>query len=83
MCRHLRQNSEFEVQEIFSPHDDHCQPMSFIVKLNYWWCDCGHFQTLRLPCHHVIIVCCFSHLHLTKYIHSIYSLSTVNKAYEL
>ena len=77
-----RKYNEFEVQEMFSPHD-HCLPMSFTVKLNDWWCDCGHFQALRLPCHHVIIVCSFSHVDLTSYIHLVYSLYNINKAYEI
>jgi len=48
MCqvrRYSRENNEFEVQEMFSPHD-HRLPMSFTVRLNDWWCDCGHFQAL-------------------------------------
>ena len=72
MCqvrRYSRENNEFQVQEMFSPHD-HRLPMSFTVRLNDWWCDCGHFQALRLPCHHVIDVCSFSHIDLTSYIHS-------------
>jgi len=85
MCqvrRYSRDNNEFEVQEIFSPHD-HCLPVSFTVRLNDWWCDCGHFQALRLPCHHVIVVCSFSHVNLTLYIHPVYSLYNINKAYEI
>jgi len=45
VCRYSRENTEFEVQEMFSPHD-HRLPMSFTVRLNDWWCDCGHFQAL-------------------------------------
>ena len=67
---------------MFSPHDDRL-PMSSTVKLNDWWCDCGHFQTLRLPCHHVIDVCSFSHVDLTSYIHPVYSLHNINKTYEI
>ena len=38
MCqvrRYSRENNEFQVQEMFSPHD-HSLPMSFTVKLNDW-----------------------------------------------
>jgi len=41
------------------------------------------FKLSGLPCQHVIVVCYFSHLELTTYIHPIYSLNTINKAYEL
>nr|XP_007138641.1 hypothetical protein PHAVU_009G225900g [Phaseolus vulgaris]ESW10635.1 hypothetical protein PHAVU_009G225900g [Phaseolus vulgaris] len=37
-------------------------PITYTVKLNEWWCDCGEFQALHLPCSHVIIVCSFCHL---------------------
>jgi len=82
MCqvrRYSRDNNEFQVQEMFSPHD-HRLPMSFTVKLNDWWCDCGHFQAV---CHHVIVVCSFSHIDLTTYIYPVYSLYNINKAYEI
>jgi len=82
VCQYSRENNEFQVQEMFSPHD-HCLPMPFTIKLNDWWCDCGNFQALRLPCHHVIVVCSFSHIDLTTYIHPFYSLYNINKAYEL
>jgi len=40
--KYSRRNYEFKVQEMYSPRD-HCQQMSFTVKLNDWWCDCGNF----------------------------------------
>jgi len=48
-----QENTEFDVQEVTSLHLRR-RPMSFKVKLNEWWCDCGEFQALRLPCPHVI-----------------------------
>jgi len=80
VCRYPRENNEFQVREMFSPHD-YRLPMSFRVKLNDWWCDGGHFQALRLPYHHVIDVCSFSHIDLITYIHPVYSLYNINKAY--
>jgi len=80
--QYSRENNEFQVQETFSPHD-HNLPISFTVKLNDWWCDCGHFQVVRLPCHHVIVVCSFSYINLTTYIHPVYSLYNISKAYEI
>jgi len=57
--------------------------MSLTIKLNDWWYDCGYFQALQLPCHHIIVVYFFSHIDLTTYIHLVYNLYTINKAYEL
>jgi len=63
--RYDRQNSEFDVKEMATPQRH--RPMSFIVKLNEWWCDCGEFQALRLPCAHVMVVCSYSHLDFTMF----------------
>jgi len=40
--------------------------MSYRVKLNEWWCDCGEFQALRLPCPHVIV---FVHILIYNWSH--------------
>ena len=51
MClvhRYYRSNSMFDVQEISTPQFGR-HPMSYIVKLFEWWCDCGEFQALHLP----------------------------------
>ncbi|XP_052736606.1 uncharacterized protein LOC108328482 [Vigna angularis] len=81
--RYNRENSEFDVQEISTPHHYRPVPLSYKVSLNEWWCDCGHFQATRLPCHHVIVVCAFSHIPLTQVIDPIYSLHNIFKAYEV
>jgi len=76
------QNSEFDVQEIPTPQL-HCRPMSYRVKLNEWWCDCGEFQVLKLPCPHVIVVCSFCHLQLGTFVSLVYSLNNIFKTYEI
>jgi len=81
--RYDQDNYEFEVQEISTPHQYRPKPISFTVRLNDWCCDCGHFQTSRLPCHHVIAVCSFSHMPLTNFIDLVYSLDYINKAYQV
>jgi len=43
--RFNQDNTKFDVQEITSLHL-RSRPMSFKVKLNEWWCDCGEFQAL-------------------------------------
>jgi len=81
--RYDRDNSEFEVQEILSPHQYRPKPISFTVRLNDWWCDCGHLQASRLPYHHVIVVCSFGHMPLSNFIDPVYSLDYINKAYQV
>nr|XP_007155040.1 hypothetical protein PHAVU_003G167900g [Phaseolus vulgaris]ESW27034.1 hypothetical protein PHAVU_003G167900g [Phaseolus vulgaris] len=39
------ENSEFDVQELATPQHGR-RPQSYTVRLNDWWCDCGHFQAL-------------------------------------
>jgi len=76
------ENSELDIQELATP--EHGQrPQSYTVKLNDWWCDCDHFQALRLPCCHVIFVCSSSHLQMTTFIDPIYKFHTIRKAYQV
>jgi len=39
------ENFEFDVQELATPQHGR-RPHSYTVRLNDWWCDCGHFQAL-------------------------------------
>ena len=75
------QNSEFDVKEMATPQQR--RPMSFTVKLNEWWCDCGEFQALRLPCAHVMAVYSYSHLDFTMFVSPVYTLHNIFKAYEI
>ena len=75
-------NTKFDVQEIASHHLRR-RPMSFKVKLNEWWCDCGEFQALRLSCPYVIVVCSFCHFNLFMFVDPVYSLQNIYKAYEM
>ncbi|XP_068485031.1 uncharacterized protein [Phaseolus vulgaris] len=76
------ENSEFDVQELATPQHGR-RPQSYTVRLNDWWCDCGHFQALRLPCGHVIVVCSSCHLQMTTFIDPVYNLHTIRKAYQV
>ena len=85
MCfveRFNAENSEFDVQELATPQHGR-RPQSYTVRLNDWWCDCGHFQALRLPCRHVIVVCSSCHLQMTTFIDPVYNLHTIRKAYQV
>jgi len=85
MClvhRYYRSNSMFDVQEISTPQFGR-HPMSYIVKLFEWWCDCGEFQALHLPCTHVMTVCSSFHLQPLTFVDPIYSLRNIFKAYEV
>jgi len=48
MCfveRFNAKNFEFDIQELATPQHGR-QPQSYTIRLNDWWCDCGHFQAL-------------------------------------
>jgi len=60
MQRYDRENSVFDVEDMMTV-EHRRYPMTYTVKLNEWWYDCGEFQALHLPCSHVIVVCSFCH----------------------
>jgi len=76
------ENYEYDVQELATPQHGQ-RPQSYTVRLNYWWCDCGHFQALQLPCRHVIAVCSSCHLQMTTFIDPVYNLHTIRKTYQV
>nr|XP_007157938.1 hypothetical protein PHAVU_002G110700g [Phaseolus vulgaris]ESW29932.1 hypothetical protein PHAVU_002G110700g [Phaseolus vulgaris] len=85
MChvqRYDRENSIFDVEDMLTI-EHRLYPMTYTVKLNEWWCDCGEFQAIHLPCPHVIIVCSFCHLQVTTFVAPIYRLHNILKAYEV
>jgi len=85
MCfveRFNAENSKFDVQELATLQHSR-RPQSYTVRLNYWWCDCGHFQALRLPCRHIIIFCSSCHLQMMTFIDLVYNLHTIRKTYQV
>ncbi|KAF1874930.1 hypothetical protein Lal_00007546 [Lupinus albus] len=52
-----------------------------IRRLNQYWCECGEFQSLRLPCSHVIATCSSMNLDYRQFISPIYRLDNLLKAY--
>ncbi|KAF1894728.1 hypothetical protein Lal_00021021 [Lupinus albus] len=55
----------------------------YTVKLTNSWCDCGEFQSLRLPCFHAIATCSNLNLDCGQFISPIYRLDNILKVYEL
>ncbi|KAF1899392.1 hypothetical protein Lal_00019520 [Lupinus albus] len=53
----------------------------YTVRLNQYWCECGEFQSLRLPCSHVIATCSSMNLDYRQFISPIYRLDNLLKAY--
>ncbi|CAL0310918.1 unnamed protein product [Lupinus luteus] len=53
----------------------------YIVKLAKNWCDCGEFQSLRLPCSHAIATCSTLNLDCGQFISPIYRLDNILKVY--
>ncbi|KAF1889901.1 hypothetical protein Lal_00025231 [Lupinus albus] len=53
----------------------------YTVRLNQYWCECGEFQSLRLPCSHVIATCSSMNLDYRQFISPIYRLDNLLKVY--
>ncbi|XP_019451933.1 PREDICTED: uncharacterized protein LOC109354035 [Lupinus angustifolius] len=53
----------------------------YTVKLAENWCDCGEFQSLRLPCSHAIATCSTLNLDCGQFISPIYRLDNILKVY--
>ncbi|KAF1891500.1 hypothetical protein Lal_00012389 [Lupinus albus] len=51
------------------------------VRLMQNWCDCGEFQSLRLPCSHTIATCASLNLDYGQFISPIYRLDNLLKVY--
>lgn len=49
----------FNVQETMD-HNDGRPNLTYVVKLNRGGCNCGKFQTFRVPCSHVIVACTYT-----------------------
>jgi len=54
----------------------------FVVSLDERWCDCGNFQSIHLPCSHIIAACKDAHHNFNMYISPYYRLDVVMKVYD-
>ncbi|CAL0317899.1 unnamed protein product [Lupinus luteus] len=53
----------------------------YTVRLMESWCDCGEFQSLRLPCSHAVATCASLNLDTAQFISPIYRLTNILKVY--
>ncbi|CAL0320995.1 unnamed protein product [Lupinus luteus] len=53
----------------------------YTVRLMESWCDCGEFQSLRLPCSHAVATCASLNLDCGQFIAHIYRLDNIVKVY--
>ncbi|XP_025685424.1 uncharacterized protein [Arachis hypogaea] len=69
-----RQNEIFEVREM---------PIGieYAVNLRQRYCDCGEFQTDRIPCRHVFACCANQRLDWQQYVHEVYRMDEIRKVY--
>ncbi|RYQ95966.1 hypothetical protein Ahy_B08g091374 [Arachis hypogaea] len=75
-----RRASAFVVEEL-EPFEGWSQG-SFRVWLTASTYDCGLFQSLYFPCHHVVAACVAASVKWSLYVHSVYLQSAVFKVYE-
>ncbi|XP_025611641.1 uncharacterized protein [Arachis hypogaea] len=69
-----RQNEVFEVREMPSG-------LEYAVNLRQRHCDCGEFQTYRIPCRHVFACCANQRLDWQQYVHDVYRMEEIKKVY--
>jgi len=68
-----RRNTRFLVEEKQNPREER-PPGRFAVRLDKFWCDCGKFQEVHLPCSHVLAACKHAHHDFAMYISPLYTL---------
>ncbi|KHN16452.1 hypothetical protein glysoja_047324, partial [Glycine soja] len=53
----------------------------FMVRLDEWWCNCGKFQKLHMPCSHVVATCKHTRHGSRNYICPVHMLESVSNMY--
>ncbi|XP_045795114.1 uncharacterized protein LOC123889695 [Trifolium pratense] len=79
VTRHDRER--FAVEETQDPREGRPKG-TFKVDLGEKWCDCGRFQSLHMPCSHVIAACFDAHLQYQAYIDDVFKVASVCRVYE-
>ncbi|GAU43784.1 hypothetical protein TSUD_378090 [Trifolium subterraneum] len=81
IVRFDQQNHTYSVRETVNHNEG--QPMRiFKVNLDEKWCDCGKFQSLHLPCSHVIAICSGVRRFYQVYISDVYTVADVFRIYD-
>ncbi|RYR20313.1 hypothetical protein Ahy_B03g065423 [Arachis hypogaea] len=55
--------------------------IEYAVNLRQRYCDCGEFQTDRIPCRHVFACCANQRLDWQQYVHEVYRMDEIRKVY--
>ncbi|XP_057747614.1 uncharacterized protein LOC130966807 [Arachis stenosperma] len=55
--------------------------LEYAVNLRQRHCDCGEFQTYRIPCRHVFACCVNQRLDWQQYVHDVYRMEEIKKVY--
>jgi hypothetical protein len=75
-----RHRQNFNVQETMD-HNEGRTNLSYAVRLNRSWCDCGKFQAFRIPFSHVIVACTHTLQDAYNHISDVYKTITVMNVY--
>ena len=62
-------------------HNEGRPNLSYDVKLNRSWCDCGKFQAFCIPCSHVIAVYTHTRQDAYSHLYDVYKAITVMNMY--
>ncbi|CAK8537581.1 unnamed protein product [Lathyrus sativus] len=58
-------------------HNEGMPNLSYVVKLNRCWCDCGKYQAFRVHCSHVILACAHARQDAYSILSDIYKAITI------
>src|SRR3954463_15378723 len=76
-----RHGHTFSVKETID-HNQGLPRQEYRVNIPDRWCDCGQFQTFRMPCSHVLAACSHTHFDALSLVSEIYKVSTLLNVYD-
>ncbi|KAF1866232.1 hypothetical protein Lal_00024231 [Lupinus albus] len=68
----INENNRKAACQLVAYRDGSRRSRVYTVILMQSWCDCGEFQSLRLPCSHAIATCASLNLDYEQFISSVY-----------
>ncbi|CAK8575841.1 unnamed protein product [Lathyrus sativus] len=75
-----RHRQTFSAQETMD-HNEGRPNLSYAIRLNRCWCDCGNYQAFLVPCSHVIAACAHARQDAYGYLSDVYKAINVMNVY--
>ncbi|XP_029153244.1 uncharacterized protein [Arachis hypogaea] len=75
-----RSRTNFTIKELAAVPGSKQQ--NYQVLLDEDKCDCGYFQALHIPCHHMLAACSHARLDWKRFVHPVYRMESVFNVYK-